>query len=237
LASGRRSGGCEPTALSPCNPEPGKLRLVSSRKGRGYSLRDGLARRTKAAWFGSSSVCSWVVSVAEVDEGHVARESSVTAEAIGSRARQPCLNACPKLGRSGKAETPVAAHEARATLACCGVDGTCRRKASRVFESLGIGVSGVEGALVRFGEPGAVRVNGSARQEASVVTSPRCAGSSTGWRALRLGKPDTFLGRAGMTTAGSASPNALLFGTEDTACGSSVTLWKREHRPPYKRAE
>jgi len=66
------------------------------------------------------------------------------------------------------------------TLACGGVDGTYRRKASRVCESIGIGVSVVDEALVRFGKPGAVRVNGNARQEAYVVTSSRCADSSIG---------------------------------------------------------
>jgi len=68
------------------------------------------------------------------------------------------VNACPKLDQSGKAEIPVAAQRHVLALAQGGADGTCRRKASRVRRSFGVGASGVERILVRFGEPGAVRV-------------------------------------------------------------------------------
>jgi hypothetical protein len=131
----------------------------------------------------------------------------------------------------------VAAREVLPALALGGTDGTCRRKASRVRRSFGVGASDVDRILVRFGEPGAVRVNGNARQEALVVTHFQCADGSIGRRGLRSGKPSTRKGRVGMTIASSASPNALLLGTRDAACGKLVALWKGAHRPPYEGAE
>jgi hypothetical protein len=40
-----------------------------------------------------------------------------------------------------------------------------------------------------------------------------------------------------LTIAGGASPNALLLGTRDAACGYLVALWKGAHHPPYEGAE
>jgi hypothetical protein len=40
-----------------------------------------------------------------------------------------------------------------------------------------------------------------------------------------------------MTIAGSASPNALLLGTGNAACGYLVALWKGAHRPPCEGTE
>jgi len=70
-----------------------------------------------------------------------------------------------------------------------------------------------------------------------MVTHSQCADGSTGRRGLRSGKPSTREGRVGMTIASGASPNALLLGTGDAACGKLVALWKGAHRPPYEGAE
>jgi len=84
-------------------------------------------------------VCSWILSVAEIDGRHVAHElQRIAGQASGPSAQWLRVNACRKLGRRGNPQASVAAREPSDAKAPERARGTHRWKTSRALEACSV---------------------------------------------------------------------------------------------------
>lgn len=89
----------------------------------------------------------------------------------------------------------------------------------------------MERALAPFGDPGAVRGSGGARQEASEATCSRHTLDSIGRRGSRSGKPGTLRGESGNGLSQERGTNRALARSWGAACGEPAPPWKAVCHP------